>query len=86
VGGVRAAPLRSHSGPKATNPGCARAAPSHLTKVSLPFLCSFGCGGLGAPAAGAALEHVTVVQQAVKHGADGSHVSEQFAPVIDGTI
>jgi len=31
-----------------------------------------------------ALEHVSVVQQAVEHGADGGRIAEQFAPVSTG--
>jgi hypothetical protein len=45
------------------------------------------CGdGLGAPASGATLQDVSVMQKAVEHGADGSHVAKQFAPVFDWTI
>ena len=45
------------------------------------------CGdGLGAPASGATLQDVSVMQKAVEHGADSSNVAKQFAPVFDGTI
>ena len=42
--------------------------------------------GFGSPAARTALEHVAVVQQAIKHGGDGGAVAEQLAPVVHGTI
>jgi hypothetical protein len=41
---------------------------------------------LGAPAPGAALEDVTVVEEAVEHGGDGSCVAEELAPVIDRAV
>ena len=45
-----------------------------------------GWGGLGAPAAGSALEHMAVVKQTIEHGADGGNIAEQFAPVFDRPI
>jgi len=43
-------------------------------------------GGFGAPTARAALEQVSVVEQAVEHGADGGGIAEQFAPVLDRAV
>ena len=48
-------------------------------------LCSAG-RRLGAPTARAALEHVAVMQDAVEHGGDRCHITQQFAPVFDWTI
>src|SRR5947208_3451762 len=39
-----------------------------------------------APASGTALEYVSVVKQAVKHGSDGRTVSQQLAPVFHGAV
>jgi hypothetical protein len=41
---------------------------------------------LGAPAAWPALEHVGMVQQAIKQRRDGRGVAEQLAPVVHGSI
>lgn len=38
------------------------------------------------PTARAALEQVTVMEQAVEHGADGSRVAKEFAPVLGGAV
>src|ERR1035437_2858420 len=43
-------------------------------------------GCFGAPASRAALEHVTVMKNAVEHGGDRRHVTQQFAPVFDWPI
>ena len=43
-------------------------------------------GRFGAPAARAAFQHVAVMQQAVKHGTDGSGVTKHFAPVLYRSI
>src|SRR5450432_282483 len=56
---AQAAPLRSHSGFNALNPGSARAAPSLLINALL-FL--VGCGGLGAPTPRAAFQHMAMMQ------------------------
>ena len=40
-------------------------------------------GSFGSPAARAALEHMTMMQEAVEHGADCGDIAEQFAPVLD---
>src|SRR6516162_2956558 len=40
----------------------------------------------GAPAPRAALEHVTVMEDAVKHGGNRGHVAEQFAPVFHRSV
>ena len=48
-------------------------------------LCTAG-RRLGAPTARAALEHVAVMQDAVEHGGDRCHITQQFAPVFDWTI
>ena len=40
----------------------------------------------GTPASRATLEDVAVMQQAVKHGADGGDIAQQFAPVLHRTI
>ena len=45
-----------------------------------------GTAGFGAPAARAALENVSVMQQAIQHGGDSGTVAEQFAPVVDGPV
>lgn len=42
--------------------------------------------GLGAPAPGAALEHMTVMQQSVEHRANSSDIAKQFAPVLHRPI
>jgi hypothetical protein len=42
--------------------------------------------GFGSPAAWAALEDVSVVQQAVEHSGDGGAVAEQLTPVLNWTI
>ena len=42
--------------------------------------------GFSAPTPRTALEHVSVVQQAVEHGADGGCVAQQFAPVFHRTV
>jgi len=39
---------------------------------------------LGSPAPRTALEHVSVVQQAVEHGAAVGRIAQQFAPVFYG--
>ena len=41
---------------------------------------------LGARAAWAALEHVTVMQQPVEHRTNCGNIAEQLAPVLHGTI
>src|SRR5690606_25417565 len=41
---------------------------------------------LGAPASGAALEHVSVVEQSVEEGAGGGVVAEDLAPVLDRAV
>jgi len=41
---------------------------------------------LGAPTARAALEHVPVMENAIQHGGDRSHVAQQFPPVLDGAV
>jgi len=48
----------------------------------LGFLFGRGCNGLGAPAAWAALEHVSVVEHAIEHRTDGGHVAQEFPPVF----
>jgi len=40
----------------------------------------------GAPASWATFQHVTVVQQAVEHGADGGRIAQQLALVFHGTV
>ena len=57
----------------------------------LLFLSCFVIGflpaaGFGSPAARAALEHVSVMQQAIEHGGDGGAVAEQLAPVVHGSV
>jgi hypothetical protein len=41
---------------------------------------------LGSPTAGAALEHVPVMQEAVEHGADRRRIAQQLAPILDRAI
>jgi hypothetical protein len=41
---------------------------------------------LGAPASGAALEDVAVMQEPVEHGRDGGGIAEQLAPISDGAV
>jgi hypothetical protein len=60
-----------------------RACPASLLFWSLGFSALVG---FGSPAARAALENVSVMQQAVEHGGDGGAVAEQLAPVFHGTI
>jgi len=43
-------------------------------------------GGFGAPATGATLEHVAVMQKTIQHRAHGGNISEQLAPVLDGPV
>src|SRR4051794_15650866 len=51
------------------------------------FLLLQGLGSdLGAPATGAALEDVPVVEEAVEHGSDSGGVAEHLAPVLYGSI
>lgn len=80
----RRKPPFHHSGHKAINPGSARAGPRSKEVFSL-FNLGFG-GGLGPPAARAALEHMAMMQQAVEHGADGGGIAEQAAPVFHRAI
>src|SRR5579875_2641359 len=54
--------------------------------VSLGVLLWIGRTGLGAPTARAALEQVTVVEEAVEHGRDGGGIAQQFAPVVHWTV
>jgi hypothetical protein len=42
--------------------------------------------GFGTPTARAALENVSVMQQAIQHGGDSGAVAKQFSPVINGSI
>jgi hypothetical protein len=67
----------------AKSPGVLGPASILLLLFSLRVTCS---AGFGAPAARAALEHMTVMQQTVEHGGHSGAVAEQLAPVVDGTI
>src|SRR5262249_58719861 len=58
---------------------------ARLRRAGPRSLCTAG-SRLGAPTAWAALEHVTVMQNAVEHSSDRGHVAEQLAPVFHGTI
>jgi hypothetical protein len=40
----------------------------------------------GSPAAGAALQHMTVMQKSIEHGGNRGGVSQKFSPVIDGPV
>src|SRR5208283_4154600 len=64
--------------------------PGGFCPASLLFLfLSLGfsvLSGFGSPAAWAALQDVSVVQQAVEHGGNGGAVAEQLAPVLNRTI
>src|ERR1019366_8447700 len=40
----------------------------------------------GAPTSRAALEHVSVVQQAIQHGGDSGAVAQQLSPVVYGSV
>jgi hypothetical protein len=54
-----------------------------LLHLSLSFS---KAAGFGAPTARAALENVSVMQQAIQHGGDSGAVTLQFAPVVDRSI
>src|SRR6267154_2104272 len=41
---------------------------------------------LGTPTSRTALEDMAVMQKPIKHGRDGRHVAQQFAPIFDGTV
>src|SRR5579864_9585278 len=45
-----------------------------------------GGGGLSSPTARTTLQHMPVVEQTIEHGGDGSHIAQQFAPVLDGAV
>jgi hypothetical protein len=53
--------------------------------ISIRSLRCADCG-LHAPTSRTAFQHVTVMQQPVKHRTDRRSVAEQFPPVLDGTI
>jgi hypothetical protein len=68
-----------------------------LPDTPLPFLLvpSYAAGqqslptsrcSFGAPAPRTTLEHVTVMQDAIEHGRDRRHVTQQFPPVFDGAV
>jgi hypothetical protein len=42
--------------------------------------------GLGSPAARAAFENVSVVQQPIQHGGDCGTITEQLSPVFNGSV
>ena len=50
------------------------------------FFLRQGLTDFGAPAAGAALEDVAMVQQAIQHGGHSSGITEDLSPVIDGPV
>src|SRR5215472_10553431 len=79
AGRRRAALGRVDSGPKALNPGSARAEPSQTDD-------SLRRRGFGAPALRSALENVSMMEEAVEHGADCGRVSQQLAPVVDRSV
>src|ERR1019366_8973936 len=58
---------------------------ARLRRAGPRSLCTAG-RRLGAPTAWAALEHVTVMQNAVEHGGDRRYIAQQFAPVFYGPI
>ena len=63
--------------------------PASLSPLSLLLLLSLRIprtAGLGAPTAWAALENVSVMQQAVQHGGDSGAVAQQFPPVFYGSV
>ena len=73
----------------ATPPGVLCPASLSLLSLLLLLLLSLafsGAAGFGSPAARAALEHVSVVQQPIQHGGDGGAVAEQLSPVFYGPI
>jgi len=45
-----------------------------------------GAADFGAPTARAALENMSVMEQAVQHGGDGGTIAEQLAPVVDWSV
>src|ERR1035438_3034788 len=70
-------------------PGCF--CPASISHLHLPLLLLLSFAFLRTaafcpPTARAALEHVSVMQQAVQHGGDGGAVAEQFAPVVYGSV
>src|SRR4051794_35040620 len=81
VGGAEPPPR--HSGPKAVNPGSARAEPSQASSFTGASVsdCRFG-----SPALGPAFEHVPMMQQAIEHGSYRRDVRQQFTPVIHGAV
>jgi acid phosphatase family membrane protein YuiD len=57
--------------------------PASLSPLLLLLSLAFSrTAGLGSPAARAALENVSVMQQAVQHRGDSGAVAQQFSPVI----
>ncbi len=54
--------------------------------VVLPCLLPFWQAGLGSRASRAALQQMSMVKEAVKHGADRRRIPQQLAPVIYRTI
>jgi len=65
---------------------CCRRLNSGYRGSSLSWLASDTGSSLGAPTARSTLQYVTMVEKPVEHGTDGGNVTEQFAPVVYGTI
>jgi hypothetical protein len=59
---------------------------SHLPLLSLLSLHISRTAGFGSPTARAALENVSVMQQAIQHGGDSSAVAQQLPPVLNGSV
>jgi len=58
----------------------------HFSLLLLLSLCICCTAGFGAPTARAALENVTVMEQAIQHGGDSGAVAQQFSPVFYGSV
>ena len=82
------APAGEASGSRvATPPGVL--CPASLSPLFLPLHLSLAfplTAGFGSPTARAAFEHVSVMQQPIKHGGDGGAVAQQLAPVFHWPI
>jgi hypothetical protein len=55
-----------------------------IEKLQCVFFSVKGAPPGGGQASRPAFEHVAVMQQSIKHGANGSDIAEQPAPVLDG--
>ena len=42
--------------------------------------------GFGTPTAGAALDDVAMMEQAIEHGADGRRITHELTPILYGPV